>query len=358
MSRDGRYMGRHYTEWVEDIKRLKRDGRRDDALVALAGCRAAALAQARADGWDRPAPYYWDEAAKLLAQLGRFDEAIDLLRDYESHVGAGPYRTAAIASVEAQIRRLEVRRDKAAAKASPPVCPSCGVLLKSMPARSRECPDCGEMIVRRTIDGKPVLLTPVGDEQRSAALHDQREVLHLLDLAARAGIDETTWEQHRAELAERWHREPPRRDVLWAALNQRTLDLASGGDWDGVANVHQIQAIVLHEEGRDWTQSAEHTVVARLRIAAKQLDPSEPMESVGCGCPACSGGRIVGRLEDLVREPRLPHAACEAAPCTCWFVPVRGHDAYQNTVRLTAVIEVPELQMSEKRGLLGRFRRR
>lgn len=51
--------GRHYTEWVEPIKQMKRDGRHNDALTILGECMDATE---RADR-GRPAPWYYEQAA-------------------------------------------------------------------------------------------------------------------------------------------------------------------------------------------------------------------------------------------------------------------------------------------------------
>jgi tetratricopeptide (TPR) repeat protein len=67
--RPGLVPGRHYTEWVEPVKQLKREGRLEEAEVLLLECVDAVEAQARAE--DRPvAPWYYEQLGIVYRKLG------------------------------------------------------------------------------------------------------------------------------------------------------------------------------------------------------------------------------------------------------------------------------------------------
>jgi hypothetical protein len=56
MATPGTYKGRHYTEWVDEVKRLKREDLLDEAETLLLGLIGATEAEAQAKGYPSPAP--------------------------------------------------------------------------------------------------------------------------------------------------------------------------------------------------------------------------------------------------------------------------------------------------------------
>ncbi len=64
----GFYNGRHYTEYVEEVKSLKREGRLEEAERLLLALITATKAEARAQKWE-PAPWYEDQLAIVYRKM-------------------------------------------------------------------------------------------------------------------------------------------------------------------------------------------------------------------------------------------------------------------------------------------------
>jgi tetratricopeptide (TPR) repeat protein len=65
----GLVRGRHYTEWVEPVKQLKREGRLKEAEALLLECVDAVEAQARVEG-SPVAPWYYEQLGIVYRKLG------------------------------------------------------------------------------------------------------------------------------------------------------------------------------------------------------------------------------------------------------------------------------------------------
>ena len=66
----GMYNGRHYTEYVEPVKALKRSGKYDEAETLLLGLVGAVESEAndsKSGVSFSPPPWYYDELAKITA---------------------------------------------------------------------------------------------------------------------------------------------------------------------------------------------------------------------------------------------------------------------------------------------------
>lgn len=74
-SSGGIYNGRHFTTYVESVKKLKRDNRSREATVLLAHLCAAAEEWAAAEGLDTPQWYHWQLAMEYRK-----------LKDYTSEI--------------------------------------------------------------------------------------------------------------------------------------------------------------------------------------------------------------------------------------------------------------------------------
>ena len=61
--------GRHYTEWVEPVKQLKREGRLKEAEALLLECVDAVEAQASIEG-SPVAPWYYEQLGIVYRKLG------------------------------------------------------------------------------------------------------------------------------------------------------------------------------------------------------------------------------------------------------------------------------------------------
>jgi hypothetical protein len=61
--------GRHYTEWVEPVKQLKREGRLKEAEALLLECVDAVEAEASVEG-SPVAPWYYEQLGVVYRKLG------------------------------------------------------------------------------------------------------------------------------------------------------------------------------------------------------------------------------------------------------------------------------------------------
>lgn len=77
----------HYTEAVEDVKRLKREGRRDEAESLLRWCIESAERQAREQGYDTVPPWYYEHLSIVYREDGRYDDEVTVLERYVENGG-------------------------------------------------------------------------------------------------------------------------------------------------------------------------------------------------------------------------------------------------------------------------------
>jgi hypothetical protein len=96
--RSGFYGGKHYTEYVETVKDLKRRGPRDEVVELLGHLVNATENEARNNpGWG-VAPWYYEQLAMIYAEHGDVDAEVAILERYaaQPHApGAKPRHMAA-----------------------------------------------------------------------------------------------------------------------------------------------------------------------------------------------------------------------------------------------------------------------
>jgi hypothetical protein len=102
---DGIFEGRHYTEYVEHVKQLKRDGRLDESAVLLGNLIDVVVAEATAKGWT-PAPWYFEQLAIVERKRGDLPGEAAVCARYAALRNADP----------SWVSKLEARRLKAADK--------------------------------------------------------------------------------------------------------------------------------------------------------------------------------------------------------------------------------------------------
>ncbi|MGO3885389.1 MAG: hypothetical protein ACTJHU_03740 [Mycetocola sp.] len=78
--RAGFVRGRHYTEHVEDVKRLKREDQLEDALALIYECIDASERQNAIDGYGVP-PGWYQNASIVLRKMGDYEADERLLED-------------------------------------------------------------------------------------------------------------------------------------------------------------------------------------------------------------------------------------------------------------------------------------
>ncbi|MEX0643363.1 MAG: tetratricopeptide repeat protein [Pirellulales bacterium] len=90
--------GEHYTDHVEQVKQLKRDGRYDEAIELLAKLVDATESESRTagPGWG-VAPWYYEQLAIIYRKQKRLDDEVAILERYAAQPkapGVGPSKLA------------------------------------------------------------------------------------------------------------------------------------------------------------------------------------------------------------------------------------------------------------------------
>ncbi len=86
--KSGEYQGRHYTEYVDEVKDLKRQGKLDDATALLLALVDAAEAEAKAEQWSVP-PWYYEQLAIIYRGQNDYVAEVGILERY-SRMPRGP----------------------------------------------------------------------------------------------------------------------------------------------------------------------------------------------------------------------------------------------------------------------------
>ncbi len=81
MGRLGFYKGRHYTEYVEKVKSLKRAGDLDKAEKLLLGLVDAVEKESRAEGYS-VAPWYYEQLAIIYRKRRDYKAEVTILERY------------------------------------------------------------------------------------------------------------------------------------------------------------------------------------------------------------------------------------------------------------------------------------
>lgn len=91
--------GDHYTDYVEQVKELKRDNRLPEAIELLIKLVDATESEARAAGEGRGvAPWYYEQLAIIYRKEKRFNDEVSILERYDAQPkapGVGPSKLAA-----------------------------------------------------------------------------------------------------------------------------------------------------------------------------------------------------------------------------------------------------------------------
>jgi hypothetical protein len=107
-SAPGFVRGRHYTEYVEDVKALRRSGREVEAERLLLELVDATEAEARAEKWG-VAPWYYEQLAISYRKQGNPQGEVDILEWYARQTSApGSRPPELIARLEKAKARLAV----------------------------------------------------------------------------------------------------------------------------------------------------------------------------------------------------------------------------------------------------------
>lgn len=343
----GNYRGKHYTEWVEKVKDLKRAGQLDEALTMLNGLVDAVETEAKEKGWG-VAPWYYEQIAIICRKQADLAGELAILRRYDKQPAAPG---SGAPSMAARLRKVTELVEAAQANDAPPACPGCGTHLDRLPSKSASCPECGVPIVVRKRAGQTQLFTHEQAADLKAADAAAREREKFLQLAGRLSCDEAAFDRQTDELSARFGTPARLGDVYWALTNQRVITLAREGDLYGLPFVYAEQAKFLHSEGRDWSQAA----TSRAQATLASLTSYPELVFMRCPCGPCQTlpWRTYSHAE-LQSSMPVPHVNCEQPPCGCTPSPKRDPDG-----GLTVTYEVDLDQLSSepprKRSLLKRL---
>lgn len=105
MAKPGFVDGRHYTEYVDEVRRLKRAGDLDGAETLLLRLVDATEAEAKAERWG-VAPWYYEQLAVVYRKKKLVDSEIAILERYERQSKAPGVGRSALAD---RLKRLRVR---------------------------------------------------------------------------------------------------------------------------------------------------------------------------------------------------------------------------------------------------------
>lgn len=78
------FKGRQYHEWVPTLDQLRSEGRDEEAIEILLGCRDAAERHAAAEGWGFPAPAYTRRLAIIYRRNKDYAREVEVLQRYLS----------------------------------------------------------------------------------------------------------------------------------------------------------------------------------------------------------------------------------------------------------------------------------
>ncbi|HEX7473885.1 MAG TPA: hypothetical protein VF323_12440, partial [Candidatus Limnocylindrales bacterium] len=215
-------------------------------------------------------------------------------------------------------------------------CPYCAKILEPAPTTSRRCDGCRQRIIVKRVGTAAVYLTeaalPVFEGERRRVRNSvrwTRERDRWLRLASTAGAPAARQAQlAAARLSE---------DVVAAArtLYLTTVDRAFRAarrdrDWDEASRLRRDKAAVLYRVAgsptpppADIVAIFREGVVAELRGVA---EISRDAELVGARCcDTCrADDRLIVRIAQELRAPRLPHAGCPKGLCRChWDLAAR-----------------------------------
>ncbi len=82
----GDVRGRHFTEWIEEVKQLKRDGRQQDVIDLCSEAIEATEAEYKKDGL-AVAPWWYEQVAMAARRSGQPDIERQAMQRYLDHPG-------------------------------------------------------------------------------------------------------------------------------------------------------------------------------------------------------------------------------------------------------------------------------
>lgn len=106
--RPGFVRGHHFTEYVEDVKTLRRSGREEEAERLLLEIVDATEVEARSEGWG-VAPWYYEQLAIIYRKAHDYDREVAIMERYRDQPKAPGARPKALEARLAKARDLRSR---------------------------------------------------------------------------------------------------------------------------------------------------------------------------------------------------------------------------------------------------------
>jgi hypothetical protein len=230
--------------------------------------------------------------------------------------------------------------------ASTAFCPYCALLLEPPPASNQRCSRCRQRIIVKHIEGRAVFLTEaampvfVAERRRVAAsgrLTRERE--RWLRLAAAAGAPAES--QARLAGARLTEGVVVAARTLYLTTVDRAFRLAKREhDWDMASRLRREKATVLYRvAGSPLPPPVEFVEVFREGVAAElrglaEISRDAELVSASC-CDVCrADDRLISRISQELRVPRLPHEGCPKGLCRChWDLAERKRTTMRRYLR-------------------------
>jgi predicted RNA-binding Zn-ribbon protein involved in translation (DUF1610 family) len=324
MAKPGTYQGRHYTEWVDEVKRLKRENLLDEAETLLMGLINATESEAREKGWRDPAPAYYRDLAIIYRKQHRYQDEIGVLTRYMEFVGDFD---GAFADRRRKAQRLQDQVDAIVNQST--ACPYCETDLEQVQQRSGPCPECGEHIVVRTLRGAKLMMTKAQQaEEKHQKVRDAA-----LGKANQAGATTEEFDAEEEALRGRLDVALPM-DVFWSLANRKAIEGAAASDWAAAASAYGAMAERLVEEGKDPYGVYAKAVKYRLMTRLEYTPPDRVLFVSGCDCPPCQVEPRKLTFAEALENPPIPHVECEEKICHCHLMDDWGEGSDSQVIHI------------------------
>jgi hypothetical protein len=208
------------------------------------------------------------------------------------------------------------------------MCPYCRAALDPLPAKSRHCPFCKELIIVRTQKGMRILLTQEQatefEAKRQAEFKRNKSIRRTL----RLGLTKEEFERKEDELRNRFGVALPG-DVFWELANETLTSFANRGDWQRTGQIYFTMALAQYEDGGSYfhvLQEASRASIRHYHSLPEYLRPKRLriLTSRSDSCTSCQ--QLEGRsfsIQQALDIIPIPNEHCDRGWCRCIWQPQR-----------------------------------
>jgi hypothetical protein len=209
------------------------------------------------------------------------------------------------------IRKLWQREKTGADSDFEYLCPYCGQALTKAPSRRMKCPSCRNLIVVRTIDHRPTLMTGYETASIDAARRHNAYVNKLREIISRLDSCPTDDTISAVKLFEEALDEMEPRDAAWKVLNDLALLHTHRENYNDAASCYSGMAWFrkLHNED-PYPEANEAT---RLEINHARSEGYKKVRAYsGCTCSKCKAvSGSIQTIRQALKNPLVPVKDCE-----------------------------------------------